>query len=122
MDSTSTTAAVPDHIRAQIEREDTVYLGPVIIQAPSAWCRAGATWYVPSTACWIVYGPGLARWGTSQGLAQLASASDACNPKYHATAWCIVPAPNLCFAIEEGQLEHLGPIRDAVAAVSELIP
>lgn len=80
-----------------LERPDTQYMGACIVQAPGAWTRMGPTWLVPGVG-WVVIGPGVANWGTTSGLAQLATDPAACSPQWHTVGVAICPAPNLVFA------------------------
>lgn len=81
-----------------LETPGTIYFGACIVQAPGAWCRVGPAWRVPGVGV-VVIGPGLARWGTTTGLAQLAGAgAPACKPEWHAVGIAICE-PNVMFAI-----------------------
>lgn len=95
-----TTFQVPDRIAGLLRTKGTVFLGPTIVQCPGAWTRVGPTWAVPGIG-WVVYGPGIFKWGTTSGLAQLCR-EDTGKTTMHATAWSTVPTPNLGFAVEEG--------------------
>lgn len=81
-----------------LEMPGVVYLGACIVQAPGAWSRVGPTWRVPNMFT-IVIGPGLARWGTTKGLAELAVAAADCKPEWHAMGIAICETPNIVFAI-----------------------
>ncbi len=83
-------------VEAQIKDARTVYAGPCVVQAPGGWTRVGPTWITP--VGWVVAGPGAASWGTTQGLAQLASEGTA-TPTWHAVGIAIAPAPNVVYAV-----------------------
>lgn len=109
------TSRIPSRIRAVVERKDATYMGTCIMQAPGAWSRMGPTWCVPGIG-WVTYGPGVASWGTTAGLAQLAADHGECSPTWHATGWSIEPNPNIVFAVPDD--EQLGEdVRGAIADV-----
>lgn len=101
-------------VAALLEMPGTIYLGACIVQAPGAWTRLGPTWLVPGIGT-VVIGLGLARWGTSKGLAELATAAGGCKPEWHAVGLAICPAPNLIFAITAESLATA-----PMAAIAEL--
>lgn len=76
----------------------TEYLGVTIAQAPRAWSRMGPTWCDVRGRYWVL-GPGVADWGTSQGLAEL-SVSTAPAAKWHAVGLVCCPSDTLLFAVE----------------------
>lgn len=83
------------------------YYGVTAVQSPDAWCRVGPTWRNPTTDVWFVAGPGLARWGTSEGLAQI-GVSTAPSPTWHAVNLSMTPKPNIAFAVADHVLEQSG--------------
>lgn len=86
-----------------LETPGTIYFGVCIVQAPGAWSRVGPTWRVPGVGV-VVIGPGIARWGTTAGLAQLAGAGVAtAKPEWHAVGLAICE-PNLMFAVTASAL------------------
>jgi hypothetical protein len=90
-----------DYMSAEVlacVREHGIYLGVCIMQASGAWTRMGPTWHIPAHG-WVCVGPGMATWGTTHGLAELAT-STAPSPKLHAAACTIAPVPNLIFAVQ----------------------
>ena len=98
---------------------DAEYIGVTVLNAPGGWTRVGPTWRTRHG--YLVYGPGAARWGTTLGLAELASAPTA-KPTWHATGWALCPAPNILYLVAEVALgsKAMGPVREALAAVSHL--
>jgi len=106
-------AGVP-RIAALIRRNSSDYLGICIVQAPGAWARLGATW--ATERGWVVIGPGISSWETTQGLAELA-VSTAPRPTWHAVGVAVAPVPNLAFACLTEVVAHLGlATADACAA------
>lgn len=101
--------AAADYMSPQIlgiiERHG-VYLGVCVLQAPAAWTRVGPTWHIPGHA-WICVGPGILGWGTTQGLAELASATTG-RSKLHAIAAGVCPQPNILFICLDEAIDHLG--------------
>lgn len=110
---------IPERIALCLRDPATRYMGTCVIQAPGAWTRVGPCWVVPGVG-WVCYGPGVERWGTSKGLAQLA-VDAACKPSLHATAWTTVPAPNLAFALESAALSapYFREVKEAATAADE---
>jgi len=100
---------------ALLAREGTIYVGPTIVQAKGAWSRMGPTWLVPGVG-WVCYGPGVDKWGTTQGLAELSSA-DSAKPSMHAVGWSIAPDPNIVFPMVEAAVNARG--KDFIAMVAE---
>lgn len=92
---------IPPRIKGQLDRADALFMGFCVVQAPGAWTRIGPTWLVPGVG-WITDGLGVRRWGTTEGLAQLAGekAADA-QPEWHARGWSIVPTPNVVYALDD---------------------
>jgi len=90
-------------VKAALKRPGVIYMGPCVVQAPGAWTRVGPTWLVPNVG-WITVGPGARQWGTTQGLAELAS-EDTAKPTWHSLGISIVPDPHLVFAMQEGGLK-----------------
>lgn len=84
-------------IAALLRAPGTEYLGPCVVQDPGAWTRLGPTWRVAGDR-YICIGPGVNVWGTTQGLAELATA-DTAKPKFHAIGISISPRPNIIFAM-----------------------
>jgi len=78
------------------------YIGPCVVQSPGAWTRVGPTWIHPRHG-WITVGLGAAEWGTSAGLAELASASTA-KPRWHCSGTSVSPEPNIVFFCTEAAL------------------
>lgn len=102
-------------IERLLQGPDVIYLGPCVVQAPGAWTRIGPTWLVPGVGT-LVIGPGLARWGTSQGLAQLAVDAAACKPEWHAVAIAVTATPNIIFALTSASIT--APCLASVAALA----
>lgn len=99
-------------VKRIVELAETTYMGPCVVQSPGAWTRVGPTWHHP-TFGWITVGPGTKRWGTTEGLAELATQVTA-NPGWHAEGVAVSPAPNLVFAITEDALtsEHMARVKE----------
>ena len=91
------------HAKNLITSEDATYMGPCIVQAPGAWSRTGPTWLVKNVG-WVTYGPGVKRWGTEEGLAELCSSVKP-KPELHAEGFDIVPNPNIVFPVSEKALK-----------------
>lgn len=96
------------------------YLGPMVVQAPGAWSRVGPTWVVPGIG-WLVFGPGLRTWGTSEGLAQLGCDPNT-QPQWHAIGVSFVPEPDISFGMlpevvkaHQKVLEVMLALGDAIA-------
>lgn len=104
------------HYAAQLRGKDAVYMGPCVVQCPGAWSRCGPTWLVPvgGTAVWGVVGPGVLRWGTTEGLAQLTVGG--AKPTWHSVGFAWSPLPNLAFAMTAAALQE-GPM-EAVARLA----
>ncbi len=68
---------------ASIKGPNSVYLGICATHTTGSWTRAGLTWRVGDML--IVVGPGVAEWGTTQGLAELCVSRTA-KPNYHTPA------------------------------------
>lgn len=117
---TTTSTQVPPVMELLVMSSEALYLGPCIMQAPGGWTRAGPTWYVRGDRLWICYGPGVASWGTTRGIAQLASADD-CKPSWHDTGWVTAPDPNIVLPMLTIAIEasYMQPVRDCVEAVRE---
>jgi hypothetical protein len=96
------------------------YLGACIVQAPGAWARMGPTWLHPRLG-WIVAGPGIDTWGTTRGLAELAS-SDTASPTWHAVGIAVAPTPNLVFGVSTVSLAapYAAEVRALAAEADEL--
>lgn len=94
----------------------TEYIGPCILDAPGAWTRCGPTWLTKG-GIWLVYGPGVCEWGTTEGLAQLAR-DPQCTPQLHAVGVAMIPNPNLVFACTDSVLDLL-KIRELVKEAEE---
>lgn len=102
-------------VKPILERSD--YVGTCIVQAPGAWTRYGPTWHDERLG-WICAGPGVASWGTTEGLAQLAGpTAGKAKPSWHATGICAVPTPNVVFFAIEEALD--APIMELVRALAE---
>jgi hypothetical protein len=84
-------------VAAALSRPGTIYYGACVVQTPGAWTRVGPTWLVPGLG-WVTVGLGVRQWGTTAGLAELASQPTA-KPTWHARGVSVVPAPNLVFAV-----------------------
>lgn len=97
----------------QIQRPDAIYLGPCIVQDPGAWTRMGPTWYVPGIGR-ICVGPGVSRWGTKLGLAELAT-TGAPTPVLHAVGVSIGPSTNIVYAM----LQEAVDARDMTSHAAE---
>jgi hypothetical protein len=101
--------APPPRLEPILRHPETVYMGACLVQANGAWTRSGPTWLTKYG--WVIWGPGLRSWGTTKGLAELASERTP-TPTWHAPGWSNVPNPNIVFYVEElGQaaLKELGP-------------
>jgi len=121
-DSTGFMEALVRHALSELS-DQALYLGSCIVQAPGAWTRVGPTWLDRERLqAWVVVSIGAARWGTSEGLAQLATSVD-CKPQWHAPGTAIVPLPNLAFLIEPHvlQAEHMAPVRMWGSVVAAMI-
>ncbi len=112
-----TATTPPTRILTQIQRKDAIYMGVCSVQAKGAWTRCGPTWTVPGVG-WIVYGPGVAEWKTTKGLAQISV--EPVTPTWHATAWGIAPEPNIVFAVEDHALPGLTDVQKAADATEHL--
>jgi hypothetical protein len=84
-------------IERLIKREDTVYMGPCVVQDPGSWSRIGPTWLVKGVG-WVCIGLGVKTWGTTEGLAELATKTTA-KPAYHALGLSVSQTPNIVFAV-----------------------
>ena len=102
-------------VLALVTRPESEYLGVCVVQAPAAWTRLGPTWVTPRG--WVVVGRGLSRWGTTQGLAELAI-STVPKIEWHAVGVAITPAPNVVFACTPEVIDHLGLAEDDVASAT----
>lgn len=91
-----------------------IYLGPTVVQAQGAWTRCGPTWIVPGIG-WVVFGPGVHVWRTTEGLAQLAE-DLAVEPTWHAIG-VAVAAHNISFAMLDAVARHHEPVAACLAAV-----
>lgn len=96
---------ISDRCVAMIREPGTRYFGVCILQAPGAWSRLGPTWRT-SDNVWICAGPGLGRWNTRRGLAEISQDVTA-NPEIHATGVAMCPKPNLVFEVSAMSIEHL---------------
>lgn len=76
------------------------YMGVCVVQAAGGWTRIGPTWIMPD-GLWAVFGPGVARWGTTGGLAQLASEATP-TPTLHAVGLAVAQSPNIVYALTDG--------------------
>lgn len=94
-----------------------IYMGVCVMQTPAAWTRVGPTWHIPGHA-WVCVGPGIFGWGTTQGLAELASAVTGA-PKFHAAAAGVCPQPNILFSCVDSAIDHLG-VRGLADSASEV--
>lgn len=104
-------------VLAQVKDEKSVYLGPCVVQAPGGWTRVGPTWQTP--VGWVIVGPGIANWGTTQGLAELASASTA-KPKLHALGVAVTPDPNIVYAMVPDAIPVIEGLDALIAGVREV--
>ena len=88
---------------------DTNYIGVSVVNYQGSWTRVGPAWKVDGEVCCV--GFGVRSWGTSRGLAQLATGTDA-RPSWHACAFSAAPA-NLVFSVTKEVLnaEHMGDVR-----------
>lgn len=111
----------PVSARPRIERilRAAEYLGACVIQAPGAWTRIGGTW-VDAAGRWWCAGPGVDLWGTTGGLAELASATTA-TPTWHAAGIACAPAPHIVFAVAPEVLAHHGGVLAAWAAEADVL-
>lgn len=89
--------------RQVLENPKAVYMGCCIVQAPGAWCRLGATWYIPDLG-WVCVGPGIDRWGTTMGLAEIATFGSP-QTTWHATGIGISQLPNIVFACTQQAID-----------------
>lgn len=107
-------------VLALVHDETTEYIGPALVQAPGAWTRCGPTW-LTKRGLWICVGPGVYDWGTTAGLAQLASSPDP-KPKWHAHGVAIVPDPNIVFVVGANALTspEMADVRAMTAAAEEM--
>jgi hypothetical protein len=113
---TEIVCAPPARLLALIQRPDTEYMGACVVQGSGGWSRLGPTWW--TVRGWVCWGPGLARWQTTEGLAELVSQTSA-TPKYHANGWTCAPLPNMVFYVEDHVIDHLAPVPKLLAAVEK---
>lgn len=107
-----------DRLLAHLRGTDD--MGVCIVQAPAAWSRLGPT-RVDERGRWWTYGPGVESWGTTRGLAQLATSDDAA-PVWHEEGWTCVPAPNIVFYVVDAALnaKYMSRVREIAAQAAEL--
>lgn len=90
---------------------DATYYGVCVVHGRESWTRIGPAWFHPQ-AGWIVVGPGVYAWGTSRGLAELATETTA-RPEWHAVGASILPDPVIVLAVLDHVLasERFAPVR-----------
>lgn len=84
------------------------YMGVCVVQAPGAWTRVGPTWLTES-GIWYTVGAGVNSWGTTQGLAELAT-STAPKPTWHAVGISASPNPNIVYACSRDVVQQNMPL------------
>lgn len=108
-------------VYAQVrDKSRSTYLGPTIVQAPGGWCRIGPTWLVQGLG-WVVCGPGINRWNTTEGLAEIATKG--CEKTtWHADGVAVAQAPNLVFSVLKSALEsgHVARCAELARQAEEL--
>jgi hypothetical protein len=77
----------------RMDMTGATYYGVCLVNGPGGWTRAGPTWQL-RTGNWVCVGPGVAKWGTTKGLAELASEAPLAT-EWHAVAATIAPDPHL---------------------------
>lgn len=94
------------------------YYGVAVFQAAGGWTRIGPTWRLPGGE-WAVFGPGVARWGTSLGLAELAC-SKSPTPTLHAVGLGVSPSVNIIYALldEARANSNLAEVFEIEAAIA----
>lgn len=88
--------------------EGAKYIGCAIVQSDGAWTRQGPTWWSAQERLFVTLGVGVANWGTTRGIAELASGHDAkARPTYHAVGLSVVPVEtgNLVLVVPREVLE-----------------
>ena len=95
------------------------YLGPCVVQCPGAWTRIGPTWVHPNLG-WICLGPGVANWGTTMGLAELATLGTA-KPNWHASGVGI-SSPNVSFVMTHRAIDAYPDIQEWATAAKKWLP
>lgn len=115
------TFTIPARWLPLLRRPTTVYMGPCVLQAPQGWTRCGPMWWTDIGA--IIVGPGVARWGTTLGIAELATRSTP-SPTMYAAGWSHCSEPNLSVAVEEEALNcpHMELVKAYAAQADELFP
>lgn len=123
--ATSTPPALSDllgpRLAARIADPGATYYGPGAINAPGAWTRVGPVWRLADLT-WLVVGPEAIDWGTTRGLAELATASTA-KPMWHAAAAALCPTPNvvLCCTAEALATAAMREVRALADAAEQLV-
>lgn len=103
--------------------DDALYLGCALVQSDGAWTRQGPTWWSRAERCYVTLGVGVAHWGTTQGLAELAADTDGrTNPIYHAAGLSVVPAEtaNIVLAVPRTTLRS-NPAYQAVLSLCDVV-
>lgn len=109
-------------INKLVRLPNTIYLGPCIVQARGGWCRCGPTWLVKDIG-WVCVGPGINRWGTTQGLAEIATYGCP-HTTWHADGVGVAERPNITFCVTRRALAsgYLNRCAELAAQVDEAIP
>lgn len=97
-------------VRALLTRAGVSYLGSCVIQDPAGWASIGPAWHVPDVG-YVSVGIGIARWGTSNGLSELASEASA-KPSLHAVGVVVSPKPNRVFACQPAAIKNVLGLED----------
>jgi hypothetical protein len=101
-------ADVP-RVERLVKLPSSIYVGPALVQAEGGWTRCGPTWVVEHIG-WVCVGPGVHRWNTTQGLAEIATYGCA-GTTWHADGVIASPRPHIVLfvtqrALNSGYLER----------------
>lgn len=104
-------SGLPEARRRKLNKEN--YIGVTVANYQGSWTRVGPSWKVDGELCCV--GFGTRTWGTSRGLAQLATGLDA-KPTWHACAFSAAQV-NLAFSVTQEVLN--APHMAEVKAITE---
>ncbi len=97
-------------VRGLVARAGVTYLGSCVIQDPAGWASIGPAWHVPDVG-YVSVGIGVARWGTTKGLSELASEASA-KPTLHAAGVVVSPKPNRVFACQPEAIKNVKGLKE----------